>query len=172
MIDVQRAAAIRACAALYGFAVAIALHDRFLSPAPPGQLPGLMTRLGYDAHASFRFAATLVVLPLVFAFAARSAAILLAAGQRWAKMTFAVACALALWTVTLVREPLWVALPPAVAIAAAIALRHFEARFTRRDAVLIPTGAALWLAITDVSGLGPVQHVLIDLVTRMSLRML
>src|SRR5258708_17064509 len=107
MTDVQRAAALRACAALYGFAVAIALHDRFLSPAPPGQLPGLMTRLGYDAHASFRFAATLVVLPLVFAFAAPGAALLLPAGQRWAQVTFAVACAVALWAVTPLPQPLW-----------------------------------------------------------------
>ena len=172
MTDVQRAAALRACAALYGFAIASALHDRFLRPAPPGQLPGLMTRLGYDAHASFGFAATLVILPLVFAFAARGAATVLAAGQRWAQVTFAIASALALWTVTLAREPLWVALPPVAAIAAAIALRHFEARFTLRDAVLIPTGAALWLAITDVSGLGLEQTVLITLGAVLALRLL
>ena len=172
MTDSQRAAALRVCAAVYGVAVAISLHDRFLRPAPPGQLPGLMTKLGYDAHASFRFAATLVILPLVFAFAARGAAAVVAAGQRWAQVTFAAACFTSLWTVTLVRDPLQVALPAAVAIGAAVVLRHFKADFTRRDAVLIPAAAALWIAITDASDLGIDQTVLITLAGIVVLRLI
>lgn len=151
MTEPQRAAALRACAALYGFAVAISLHDRFLQPAPPTQLPGLMKHLGYDAHASFRFAATLVVLPLVFAFAARGLAAALAAARTWAQVTFAAACIAALWMVSLVRDPLWVALPPLFAIAVAFALRQRDVHFTRRDVVLIPTFAAVWLALVDAT---------------------
>jgi len=158
MTDSQRAAALRACAAVYGLALAISLHDRFLRPAPAGQLPGLMTKLGYDAHASFRFAATLVILPLLFAFAARGAAAAVAAGRRWAQVTFVAACFVSLWTVSLIREPFRVAVPTAIAIAAAVALRHFNAEFTRRDVVLIPAGAALWLAVTDISDLGLIRR--------------
>ena len=133
MTEPQRAAALRACAALYGFAIAVSLHDRFLRPAPPGQLPGLMTKLGLDAHASLHFTTTLVLLPLLFALVSRPAAAALAAARTWAQVTFAGAAAVALWTVALIRDPFWVALPAAVAMVAAVILRHFEARFTRRD---------------------------------------
>lgn len=171
MSESQRAAALRACAALYGLAVAISLHDRFLQPAPPGQLPGLMKTLGYDAHASFRFAMTLVVLPLVFAFAARSAATALAAGRMWAQVTFAGAAVVAIWTVGLVREPLWVALPAAVAMIAAILLRRFDAQFSRHDYVLVPTLAATWIGITDALPFGLERTVVIALAIVLVLRL-
>ena len=172
MTDSQRAAALRACAALYGFAVAMSLHDRFLRPAPTGQLPGLMTKLGLDAAASFHFIGTLVLLPLLFAVAARGAATAVASGQRWAQVTFAAACFAALWTASLVRDPWRVALAPVLAIAVAIALRHFAAQFTRRDVVLLPAGAALLIAVTDVSDLAVDQTLFIAVGSLLTLRLI
>lgn len=154
MTESQRAAALRACAALYGFAVAVSLYDRFLRPAPPSQLPGLMTKLGLDAHASFHFTATLVLLPLLFALVSRPATAALATGRTWAQVTFAGAAIVALWTVALVRDPFCVALPAATAMVTAVLLRHFEARFTRRDIVLVPVLAAVTIALIDATPLG------------------
>jgi hypothetical protein len=184
MTEPQRAAALRACTALYGLAVAISLHDRFLDPAPAGQLPGIMTKLGYDAHSSFRFMATLVVLPLLFTWAARGAAQLLASSggtgapacplsaQAWARNAYALACVAALWTVTLARDPVWVALPPALVMVAAVALRSVRANFSRRDVILLPVFASVFLALNDVVPLNFERVVILAVIATITLRLL
>ena len=54
-----------AALALLGLLVAIALFPLWDRPAPEGQLPGLATKLNFDAHGPFRWVAGLIVLPLL-----------------------------------------------------------------------------------------------------------
>ncbi len=173
MSEPQRATLLRASAALYGLAAAISFHDAILRPAPPGQLPGFMTNLGYDAHSSFYFIALIVVLPIVFAVALAPIARLLARDdvERWARNTAVLACIGALWTVTLSRSPAWVILPPAAAIGAAFALRHFAAGFRRTDIGLLLTALALFIALVDITSLGVDRCVILAVTLIVALRL-
>src|SRR5437899_1690330 len=94
-----RAAALRVCAALYGLAVAAALYPHFIRSAPPGQLPGLMSQLGLDAHAPFQFIATVIALVIVFTLALRPVAEVLARDdtRTWARIAAAAAMIGSLW---------------------------------------------------------------------------
>ncbi|HEY0142751.1 MAG TPA: hypothetical protein VGF48_17760 [Thermoanaerobaculia bacterium] len=54
-----------AALALLGLLLAIALFPVWDRPAPEGQLPGLATKLNFDAQGPFRWVAGLIVLPLL-----------------------------------------------------------------------------------------------------------
>ena len=156
MSERQRAALLRASAALYGLAVAISLHDVNLRAAPPGQLPGLMGHLGYDAASSFRFVALLIVLPILFVIVLGRVLDLLARDdvEQWARNTAGLACIVALWTAILARDPAWVGVPAAVVIAVAVELRHLPAQFRRTDVVLLPSALSAFIALSDLTSLG------------------
>lgn len=51
--------------AAIGLLIAIALYPVWDRPAPADQLPGLATKLGFDAHGPFRWVAGLILLPLL-----------------------------------------------------------------------------------------------------------
>src|SRR6185369_14553498 len=69
---------LRVCTALWGLAIGVSLLPFWTRPAPSNQPPGYMTALGIDAHASFRFAVGLMLMPLLVAFITRRATALLA----------------------------------------------------------------------------------------------
>jgi hypothetical protein len=168
----QRATLLRAAAALFGFSAAVSFHDLLLRPAPAGQLPGLMTSLGYDAGSSFRFIALIVLLPMVLAFGARPVAELLARDdvERWTRNAAILAAVGALWTVMLARDPLWVIGPAAFVIAAACLLRHYRADFRRADTVLIPAAAALFIALQDMTDMGVDRAVIVSAILVLTVR--
>ncbi|HEX6160629.1 MAG TPA: hypothetical protein VF111_10715 [Thermoanaerobaculia bacterium] len=60
-----------AALAFLGLLVAIALYPVWDRPAPEGQLPGLATKLGFDAHGPFRWVFGLIALPLLLPLLAR-----------------------------------------------------------------------------------------------------
>jgi hypothetical protein len=169
-----RAGVLRASAALFGFAAAVSFHDLILRPARPGQLPGFMTSIGYDAGSSFRFVTLLVILPFAFAFAMRPVARLLSGDdvKSWARNLAIFAAVAALWAVTLSRDPVLVIVPAALAIAAACLLRHFPANFRRSDVVLLPTAAAFLIALFDITDLGVDRIVLITAAVVLALRLI
>jgi hypothetical protein len=169
-----RAAALRVCAALYGLAVAAALYPHFIRPAPPGQLPGLMSQLGLDAHAPFQFIATVIALAFVFTLALRPVAEVLARDdtRAWARNAAAVAMISALWTVMLVRDLPWVAIPPALVVLTAVFLRRHRARFRRDDSALIPTALALFIALIDATTLSFERCVIVAVIATFALRLL
>lgn len=169
-----RAAALRVCAAFYGLAVAISLYPRFIRPAPPNQIPGFMTHVGLDAHAPFQFIATVIALVFLFAFALGPIAEALARDESrpWARITAGVAMLASLWTAMLVRDLMWVAIPPALAILTAAFLRRYRAGFTRWDTILIPTALALVIAITDRSNWALDRCVLVGVGATLALRLL
>src|SRR5262245_13262808 len=121
----RRELLLRFCSALWGLAIGISLFPFWERPAPPTQPIRYMKALGIDAHASFRFALGLILLPVIVAFLTRRAAALLARDdtRAWARNTFCGATILALWYVLNDRKPLIVIGVPLVALIAAIALR-------------------------------------------------
>jgi GNAT superfamily N-acetyltransferase len=143
---------VRLCAALWGFAIAIALLPLWERPAPPAQPPGYMTALGIDAHASLRFTLGLIVVPMLVVLLMRRACALLARDdtRAWARNTFCGATALAIWYVINERSLFVIVALPLAALIAAIALRRFRARFSRGDMILIPTTMAVYIALLDV----------------------
>jgi hypothetical protein len=143
---------LRLCTAAWGFAIGISLLPLWLQPAPPGQPAGYMTSLGLDARASFRFVIGLMLLPLLVTFLTRRATAILACDdtRAWARNLFCGAAILALWFQ--INERWWAVavFVPLIGLAAAIALRRFDARFHRGDLILIPTFASVWVALIDL----------------------
>lgn len=146
-----RESAAAAGAAIFGFAVGVALLPAWLRPARPGQLPAFMTKAGLDARASYNFYFALVALTLLAPLAARPLIRRLAEGRAWARNTAIAAMASALW-IALAPETLpWVIVPPLVVVAVCERLRFRRMAFTRRDAVLVPFALCLFMALTDIA---------------------
>jgi hypothetical protein len=132
-----------------------------------------MTTLGYHAASSFRFIALVAFLPILFAVVLHPVVRLLARSdvERWTRNTFMLACIAALWTATLSRDPLWVLVPPALTIAAACLLRHFRARFSRADVVLLPAALALFIGLVDITRFGVDRCVILSAAIVFALRL-
>jgi hypothetical protein len=152
MTTARRELLLRFCAALWGLAIGISLLPFWERPAPPNQPPGYMTALGIDAHASFRFALGLMILPVLVALLTRRATAALARddSRAWARNAFAGATLLSLWYVFSERSPAIVIGLPLAALILARVLRQFRARFHRGDMILIPTTMAVYIALLDV----------------------
>jgi hypothetical protein len=152
MTAAQRAVALRVCAALYGLAVAISMAAVWMRPAPPDQPPGFMTSIGIDAAASFRFLATVVLFPLLSSLAWGRLLNRLAADdtQRWARTLAGVALLMSLWTALITRSVAWVAIPAAIVVMTCFAARRIRGSFSRRDLILIPTTATVFMALMDI----------------------
>jgi len=136
--------------ALWGLAIAISLAPAIEKPAPPGQLPGLATQIGIDAHSPFRFFTALVLITLLLPLVMRPIARLLADAQPWARNATIASCVVAFWFVVIERNFLWTFLPTLLAIIAFVLLRRVELRFTRRDWILLPTFLMTLLALIDI----------------------
>lgn len=147
----QRLALLNACAAIYGVAFAAGLLPVWSGPPRPGQLPGLVTAIGIDAHAPFRFIGGMMLLPIILPLLLRPLLRRLAADETrtWARNAAAFAMLAPLWFVIIRRDPWWTSLPTAIALLILVACRRFDARFTRWDALLIPTFSVLFLGGND-----------------------
>ena len=143
------------CAAAWGLAIGISLLGIWDKPAPPDQLPGLMTTLGKDAHASFRFMAGIVLMTIVAAFGMKPLVRTLAATdtRAWARNGAAAAFLAGLWVAIVNRDLPWTVVPPLIAVVVFTALRRRRMAFTRRDAILIPVCATVFIALIDMSSL-------------------
>jgi len=150
-VERLREYAAAASAAVFGFAVGVALLPAWLRPARPGQLPSFMTSAGLDARAGYNFFIALVLLTLLAPLAARPLIRRLAAGERWALNAAAFALASALWIAIAQETPAWVIVPPLAAVLLCERLRFRRMAFTRRDAVLVPMALCVFMAVTDVA---------------------
>ena len=153
------------CAAAWGLAIGISLLGIWDRPAPPGQLPGLMTSLGKDAHASFRFMAGIVVMTIVAAFGLRPTVRVLAVSdtRAWARNGAAAALLAGLWVAIVNQDLPWTVIPPLIAVVVFAWLRRVRMAFSRRDAILIPVIAAVFLALIDMSSM-PVDRAILSAV--------
>lgn len=143
---------LRAAAAIWGFAIAIALLPLWLGPPPPGQLPGYATSMGFDARAPMRFVLGLMVIPLLWTFALRPLLTILGRDdtRAWARNAFVSAVLGILWFVVLTHSLAWVLIAPALVLAVVLAMRKVDAHFTRHDLILLPVLAAVNLALLDL----------------------
>ena len=150
-VERLREYAAAASAAVFGFAVGVALLPAWLRPARPGQLPSFMTAAGLDARAGYHFFFGIVVLTLLAPFAARPLIRWVAAGEVWALNAAAFALASSLW-IALAQETLaWTIVPPLAAVLLCERLRFRRMRFSRRDAVLVPMALSVFMAVTDIA---------------------
>jgi hypothetical protein len=140
-------------AGLWGLGIAIGSLPFWLGTAAVHQLPALMTQLGRNAHAPFRFFFALLVIPiLTVLLSGKLAAPLVDADARgWSRVMASLGMAGALWTALLGDTLPWIVLPPALALASAVALRRHELRFSRRDWLLIPATLSLLFALADIA---------------------
>lgn len=170
----QRANLLSFFAAVYGLAIAIGAYPLWLRPAPPGQPPGYMTSIHLDAHASFRFFASVVLLVLGVPLAARRIIDLLtrADTRAWARNGTVATVLVALWYASITRNLLWTLLPSAAAVAACVLLRRLDARFSRRDAILLPTIGAVLIALIDSTGFSVEQSLLAAVVIVFAIRLI
>ena len=144
------------CAASWGLAVAIALLPHWVSPMPPGQLPAFATTFGFNARAPFYFIAGVIALPVLAAWLMRPLIDRLAASETrpWARNTAGISMLVPIWFVIIDPNVLYTTIPTAITVAVCVVLRTLSVRFTRRDLILIPTTAGVFLALLDLSDLG------------------
>jgi hypothetical protein len=156
----QRETLLTLSTAVLGLSIGIALYPVWLRPAPIGQLPGYMTSVHYDARAPMRFFLGVVVLTFLAPLALRPVVRLLSRPdtRAWSRNGAATAGLVALWYVSISRNVLWTAVPASLAIAIFAALRRVDLRFTKRDALLIPTVGAVFLALADLTA-APMEQV-------------
>jgi hypothetical protein len=151
-MNARRELILRLCAAIWGFAIAISLLPFWLGPAPPGQLPGFATSMGMDARAPMRFALSLMLIPLLWSLLLRPLLAILGRDDThaWARNAFGSASIAILWFVIINRDVAWVVLAPSMVLAVALAMRGFDANFSRHDLILLPVLATTYLALLDL----------------------
>jgi hypothetical protein len=137
--------------ALWGLAIAIALAPVWLRHAPPGQLPGLATKLDFDAHAPFRFVAGLMLLPTLLPLLLRPLTRVLLRANAWAANAVAASVLVTLWIATISQGIWWTLIPCAIAIALCAILGRRDLAFTRADFILLPVFLTTLLSIIDVA---------------------
>lgn len=138
-------------AAVFGISLGIALLPAWLRSAPAGQLPGFMTAVGLDARASYRFFAGLVALALLTPALGMPVVTRLCEGGRWAFVAATAALSSSLWIALAKERVAWVAIPPLLTVAICHRLRLVRQRFTRSDAILLPTALCVFVALTDIA---------------------
>jgi hypothetical protein len=151
--DRFRAVVLTVSAAVWGMGVAVAAMPLLRRPAPPGQLPGWATANGIDAAGPFRATLLLIALPFLFALAGPFLARLFdpARAERWAYVTAIAGLLGGAWLTRIPATLLETALIPAAIVLVAAILRGFDARFSRRDVLLIPTIFPVYFALLDLT---------------------
>src|SRR5581483_8798293 len=148
---VSGARVLATAAAAFGISLGIALLPAWLRSAPAGQLPGFMTAVGLDARASYRFFAGLVALALLTPPLGMPVVTRLCEGRRWAFVGATAALSSSLWIALAKETVAWVAIPPLLTVAICHRLRFVRQRFTRSDAILLPTALCVFVALTDIA---------------------
>jgi hypothetical protein len=143
--------ALSAAFAIWGLAIAISLVSVWSQPAPPGQLPGLATHIGFDAQGPFRWMAGMIALPILVPLLLRPVARRLAEAMPWARNTALITPLVALWFVLIARVPSWAVIPFGAVIAVCTILRRRDMVFTRRDIVLLPVLLAVVVSLNDIA---------------------
>ena len=141
-------------AAAWGLGIAIALAPRVLNrSAGPSQAPGIMKSLQLDASGPFLLVVLLAVLPIIAALMGRLIAqIADRRGLRsWAVAAISTSFLLGLWSAFIKPSaPATVVIAPLLVTAGILAAGRSEARFSRRDLILIPVWIAAYLAVFDL----------------------
>lgn len=145
----RRELLLSAAFALWGLAIAIALISVWDRPAPAGQLPGVATALGFDAHGPFRWIGGLMLLPILLPALLRPLTRRLSVGRAWPMGAVIGSILVTLWLVTISRDVLWAILVVAIVLVLATLLRDRDLDWSRGDAVLFPVFLTAWLGLFD-----------------------
>ncbi|HUK37281.1 MAG TPA: hypothetical protein VLV86_25370 [Vicinamibacterales bacterium] len=147
----RREAVIGVAAAIFGFAVGIALLPVWLRKPAPNQLPSFATRVGIDAGASYHFLLGLVLLTILAPVVTTPLRQQLSQARTWAFVTATVALSFSLWTALAQENVLWVALPALTVALVCHRMGAIAEHFSRSDVVLLPTSLCVFMAITDLA---------------------
>lgn len=169
----QRTAALSICSAAYGFAIGIATFPIWIRPATPDQLPGFLKSHELDAHISFRFFGALVALTILTPIVLRPIVNVFTRPDTrpWARNGAASAMLTALWYSIVSHSVSWTLIPTGAAILVFMLLRRVDMHFTRRDAVLFPSFAAVWMAILDLTPLSVENGIMLAAGSLLALRL-
>ena len=146
----RREILLTVAAASFGIGLALSLYPLFLQPAPPGQLPGYMTAKGLDARASYRFFLAFVALTVLLPLVLRRFLQSFLEARGWARNTAIASMVASIWIGQITRDALWTLLPVSSVLVTVYALRNVDARFTRRDLILVPALLTLFFALVDI----------------------
>lgn len=139
----------------WGLAVAATLRRLWRRPAPPDQLPGFMTSAGLDAHGPMRELVATLLLIAIGALVAATVARLLErirsdGAVRWTCVVTATSFLLSLMLAFRGSSTVLVVALPPVAIVLALVFRDVDARWSRRDVILLPALFSVWFALLEL----------------------
>jgi hypothetical protein len=140
--------------AAWGLGIAIAVAPRVLQrSAGPGQPPGIMKSLQLDASGPFLLIVLLALAPIIAALIGRLVARIAVRRdtRKWAVAAISTSFLLGLWSAFIQpSSPGTVVIGPLLATAAILAAGQTDARFSRRDLILVPVWLAAYLAVFDL----------------------
>jgi hypothetical protein len=144
----RRAPLLPLAAATYGLGCAVAVAMLVIGDPHPGQLPGGMLAHGFDARTPMRMMLIAMAAPFVAAFLLTPLLRRLDGARTWVGVAVGAALSSGLWIA--VEDParvVAVVFVPLVAAAALFLARDLDARFSRRDVILIPAALALFASL-------------------------
>jgi len=134
--------------AAWGLGAGITLATLWIAEPHAGQLPGAMLAHGLDSHGPLRAILSVIFAPLIAAALIRPLAARAAGARTWAVYAMAAALASGLWLALVDPfETIAILFVPLVAAAALFLSRGVDARFTKRDVILIPSAIALYITL-------------------------
>lgn len=135
-------------AAAWGLGAGITVATLWIAEPHAGQLPGAMLAHALDARGPLRGIVSVILAPLAAAFLMRRFAVHAAASRAWALRAMAVALASGLWLALIDPfDSIAILFLPLAACAALFLIRQVDARFMRRDIILIPSAIALYITL-------------------------
>ena len=153
-VERVRVAWLTAAAVLWGIGAGVSIATLWIVEPHPGQLPGAMLSLGFDSRAPVRvlfsliagtFGGAWVFQPLIRRIVHDSSS------RSWAIIATGSALASGLWLALAdPYDPILVLFVPPAAAAACLLARRFDADFTPRDIILIPTGLTILAAVAAI----------------------
>lgn len=135
-------------AVAWGLGAGITIATLWIGEPHAGQLPGAMLAHALDARGPLRAIVSVILAPLVAAFLMRRFAAHAAGSRPWALRAMAIALASGLWLALIDPfDSIAILFLPLAAFAALFLCRQIDARFTRRDVILIPSAIALYITL-------------------------
>lgn len=138
-------------AAAWGLAAGVSLSTIWIRPAAAGQLPGFMSSAGLDGQGPLRAVLTVIIATLLTPMLARPLARRIASGREWAPVAASAALVSALWPA--IADPfdtVFAIVVPAAFALAFMLMREIDARFCRRDVVLVPAALTLFVSLSTL----------------------
>ena len=164
-------------AAAWGAGAGITIATLWIAEPHAGQLPGAMLAHGLDARGPLRAVLSVMLATLIAALLVRPLAARIAsdtAVRPWALRAMALALASGLWLALVDPfESIAILFVPLTAGAVLFLVRGIDARFMRRDVILIPAAIALYFTLAAIAPAMPLPLALmLSAATLLALRVI